>query len=37
MVISAPGERLFELAATHDEAAIERLFDRAIEVVHARR
>jgi transposase len=31
-VISAAGERLFELAVGNDEAAIERLLDRALEV-----
>jgi transposase len=30
-VITAAGERLFELAVRNDEAAIERLFDRALE------
>ncbi len=30
-VISAAGERLFELAVSNDEAAIERLLDRALE------
>jgi transposase len=31
-VVSAAGERLFELAVSNDEAAIERLLDRALEV-----
>ena len=30
-VVSAAGERLFELAVSNDEAAIERLLDRALE------
>jgi Transposase len=30
-VVSAAGERLFELAVRNDEAAIERLLDRALE------
>jgi hypothetical protein len=35
-VVSAPGERIFELAVRNDEAALERLLDRALEAARAR-